>query len=203
MTTTRQDAWTLDEDLMLAEVVLRHIRDGGTQLAAFEEVGQKLSRTAAACGFRWNSYVRKQYKSAIEMAKSQRKKVRKQETEADTVMSESMPINETLTQGLNTITFNEVISFLKSYENSANETDLKNENEKLTIRIGQLEQHIEKLQSEKETLHRNLQIVEEDYMALIEMMERARKMIVLRNDEPGRKANFQMNHNSHLEKIEK
>ncbi|PLR69639.1 MULTISPECIES: RsfA family transcriptional regulator [Bacillaceae] len=203
MTTTRQDAWTLDEDLMLAEVVLRHIRDGGTQLAAFEEVGQKLSRTAAACGFRWNSYVRKQYKSAIEMAKSQRKKVRKQETEADAVMSESMPINETLTQGLNTITFNEVISFLKSYENSANETDLKNENEKLTIRIGQLEQHIEKLQSEKETLHRNLQIVEEDYMALIEMMERARKMIVLRNDEPGRKANFQMNHNSHLEKIEK
>lgn len=203
MTTTRQDAWTLDEDLMLAEVVLRHIRDGGTQLAAFEEVGQKLSRTAAACGFRWNSYVRKQYKSAIEMAKSQRKKVRKQETEADALMSESMPINETLTQGLNTITFNEVISFLKSYENSANETDLKNENEKLTIRIGQLEQHIEKLQSEKETLHRNLQIVEEDYMALIEMMERARKMIVLRNDEPGRKANFQMNHNSNLEKIEK
>ncbi|WP_191561799.1 RsfA family transcriptional regulator [Metabacillus idriensis] len=203
MTTTRQDAWTLDEDLMLAEVVLRHIRDGGTQLAAFEEVGQKLSRTAAACGFRWNSYVRKQYKSAIEMAKSQRKKVRKQETEADAVMSESMPINETLTQGLNTITFNEVISFLKSYENSANETDLKNENEKLTIRIGQLEQHIEKLQSEKETLHRNLQIVEEDYMALIEMMERARKMIVLRNDEPGRKANFQMKHNSNLEKIEK
>lgn len=38
MTITRQDAWTQDEDLLLAEVVLRHIREGGTQLSAFEEV---------------------------------------------------------------------------------------------------------------------------------------------------------------------
>lgn len=52
MTTVRQDAWTQDEDMYLAEVVLRYIREGGTQLAAFEEVGRKLSRTSAACGFR-------------------------------------------------------------------------------------------------------------------------------------------------------
>ncbi len=42
MSLTRQDAWTQDEDLLLAEVVLRHIREGGTQLQAFEEVGKKL-----------------------------------------------------------------------------------------------------------------------------------------------------------------
>ena len=54
MATTRQDAWTDDEDLLLAEVVLRHIREGGTQLSAFKEVGRNLSRTPAACGFRWN-----------------------------------------------------------------------------------------------------------------------------------------------------
>lgn len=73
MTITRQDAWTQDEDILLAEVVLRHIREGGTQLSAFEEVGKALSRTAAACGFRWNSFVRKQYQSGIELAKKQRK----------------------------------------------------------------------------------------------------------------------------------
>ena len=77
MSTTRQDAWTRDEDLLLAEVVLRHIREGGTQLQAFEEVGKKLSRTAAACGFRWNSSIRKQYKSGIELAKKQRKEGKK------------------------------------------------------------------------------------------------------------------------------
>ena len=73
MTIARQDAWTHDEDLLLAEVVLRHIREGSTQLKAFEEVGKQLSRTSAACGFRWNSFVRKQYKSGIELAKKQRK----------------------------------------------------------------------------------------------------------------------------------
>ena len=51
---SRQDAWTQDEDLILAEIVLRHIREGSTQLIAFEEVGKKLVRTPAACGFRWN-----------------------------------------------------------------------------------------------------------------------------------------------------
>src|SRR5690242_3202325 len=80
MSPTRQDAWSQDEDLLLAEVVLRYIREGGTQLQAFEEVGKRLSRTAAACGFRWNSYVRKQYKSGIELAKKQRKELKNQST---------------------------------------------------------------------------------------------------------------------------
>lgn len=73
MTSSRQDAWTHDEDLLLAEIVLRHIREGGTQLAAFEEVGKKLTRTSAACGFRWNSFVRKQYKTGIDLAKNREK----------------------------------------------------------------------------------------------------------------------------------
>ena len=79
MSIARQDAWNQDEDLLLAEVVLRHIREGSTQLRAFEEVGRQLSRTSAACGFRWNSFVRKQYKSGIELAKKQRKEYKAQE----------------------------------------------------------------------------------------------------------------------------
>lgn len=72
MVATRQDAWTEDDDLLLAEVTLRHIREGSTQLSAFEEVGYRLGRTAAACGFRWNSAIRKKYESAIQIAKAQR-----------------------------------------------------------------------------------------------------------------------------------
>lgn len=41
MTAVRQDAWSAEDDLILAEVTLRHIREGSTQLAAFEEVGEK------------------------------------------------------------------------------------------------------------------------------------------------------------------
>ena len=37
----RQDAWTDEDDLLLAETVLRHVREGSTQLNAFEEVGDQ------------------------------------------------------------------------------------------------------------------------------------------------------------------
>jgi len=74
MTAARQDAWSPDDDLILAEVTLRHIREGSTQLSAFEEVGQRIARTSAACGFRWNSCVRKRYNEAIGLAKQQRQK---------------------------------------------------------------------------------------------------------------------------------
>src|SRR3954464_501167 len=69
----RQDAWTDENDLLLAETVLRHVREGSTQLNAFEEVGDKLNRTSAACGFRWNAVVRHNYEKALSLAKKQRK----------------------------------------------------------------------------------------------------------------------------------
>ncbi|MBL3647693.1 MULTISPECIES: prespore-specific transcription regulator RsfA [Bacillus] len=73
MTKQRQDAWSKEDDLLLAETVLRHVREGSTQLNAFEEVGDQLNRTSAACGFRWNAVVRHQYEKALQLAKKQRK----------------------------------------------------------------------------------------------------------------------------------
>ncbi|UJZ87397.1 RsfA family transcriptional regulator [Heyndrickxia coagulans] len=70
---SRQDAWSEEDDLLLAETVLRHVREGSTQLNAFEEVGDKLNRTSAACGFRWNAVVRRNYEQALQLAKKQRK----------------------------------------------------------------------------------------------------------------------------------
>lgn len=66
----RQDAWTDEDDLLLAETVLRHVREGSTQLNAFEEVGDQLNRTSAACGFRWNAVVRYSYEQALQLAKN-------------------------------------------------------------------------------------------------------------------------------------
>jgi prespore-specific regulator len=73
MMKVRQDAWTEENDLLLAETVLRHVREGSTQLNAFEEVGDKLNRTSAACGFRWNAVVRHRYEKALQLSKKQRK----------------------------------------------------------------------------------------------------------------------------------
>lgn len=74
MVKVRQDAWSHEDDLLLAETVLRHIREGSTQLNAFEEVGDHLNRTSAACGFRWNAEVRNKYENAIDLAKDKEKK---------------------------------------------------------------------------------------------------------------------------------
>ncbi|MCM3441212.1 RsfA family transcriptional regulator [Metabacillus halosaccharovorans] len=208
MTTTRQDAWTHDEDLLLAEVVLRHIREGATQLAAFEEVGRKLSRTPAACGFRWNSYVRKQYKTGIEVAKKQRKELRthiSQDTEDlteshDEVAGEA-PAIPTDSQSKNTI--KELISFLQQYEEAPSLQVVQEENSQLKIKIQSLERRIAELQQEKQSLANHIQIVEEDYRALIEIMDRARKMVILQEDERSRKVKFQMDKNGNLERVEK
>lgn len=203
MSTTRQDAWNQDEDLLLAEVVLRHIREGSTQLQAFEEVGRKLSRTAAACGFRWNSYVRKQYKAGIELAKKQRKEYKKQALEVEEY---DIPPKESINNTIdNKITIQEVITFLERFDKSqeANLSTIEQENKHLKDTIAKIKEELSVLQQENETLKNNLQVIEEDYKALIEIMERARKMVVFQEDERSKKVKFQMDKNGNLERVEK
>lgn len=205
MSPTRQDAWSQDEDLLLAEVVLRHIREGGTQLQAFEEVGKQLSRTSAACGFRWNSFVRKQYKSGIELAKKQRKEMKKTSSEKDDSQepaSEVLPSTpEIRSEG---VTFQSVIHFLEGLHKKA-EVSAKYEEakERSYEKIKELEKKTYSLAAENERLTKNLKAIEEDYRSLIEIMERARKMVVLQEEDRQQKVKFQMDKNGNLERIEK
>jgi RsfA family transcription factor len=69
MSLNRIDNWIEKEDELLAETILNYIRKGKTQLQAFADVGEKIDRSAEACGFRWNKYVRGNYKEAVRMAK--------------------------------------------------------------------------------------------------------------------------------------
>ncbi|MEH7502439.1 RsfA family transcriptional regulator [Neobacillus drentensis] len=209
MSPTRQDAWSQDEDLLLAEVVLRHIREGGTQLQAFEEVGKQLSRTSAACGFRWNSFVRKQYKSGIELAKKQRKELKKQPVfyEEDSIQE---PVNEevvpspTVIEQGSTITFEAVIHFLERLQQKAQATSsFEAERKRSSEKIKELEKKAYYLAAENERLFKNLKAIEEDYRSLIEIMERARKMVVLQDEDRQQKVKFQMDKNGNLERVEK
>ncbi|WP_404449957.1 RsfA family transcriptional regulator [Sutcliffiella horikoshii] len=205
MSTVRQDAWTQDEDLLLAEVVLRYIREGGTQLTAFEEVGKKLSRTSAACGFRWNSYVRKQYATGIELAKKQRKELKKEQSipQPHVVESNFSSLNNKLYQG-DSLTISAVISYLNHLEQLENEyTIIKEENHGLKKQVERLESELKLMAEAKLELESSMNLVEEDYRALIEIMERARKMVVLQDDEKNKKVKFQMDRNGNLERVEK
>lgn len=74
--------WTKEKDLMLAEIVLRHLREGSDSISAFEEAGKLLNKTASSCGYRWNHVVRHHYHGVIELAKKQRKTLKLQKEES-------------------------------------------------------------------------------------------------------------------------
>ncbi|MFF2287003.1 RsfA family transcriptional regulator [Peribacillus butanolivorans] len=205
MSLTRQDAWTQDEDLLLVEVVLRHIREGSTQLRAFEEVGKQVSRTSAACGFRWNSFVRKQYKSGIELAKKQRKEQAVKETdfETETVVAEFKTIEQKTNEEREneSITLQEVILYLTKMDELI-QLD-STEKERISEHSLILEQENDRLQDENRLLKENLKVVEEDYRALMQIMERARKLSVLEDEKANPKVSFQMDKNGNLERVNK
>lgn len=208
MPTNRQDAWSNDEDLLLAEIVLRYIREGGTQLQAFEEVGKQLSRTAAACGFRWNSYVRKQYKSGIELAKKQRKELRKQAHSIEDVDKNEaeVPSLEQVLENVQiaTIPFDDFVQTLRvlydQFEVSRGQSDRIKEYED---KIRELEKQASHLTAENERLLGELAGIEHDYKALLEIMEKARKMVILQEEDRQQKVKFQMDKNGNLERVEK
>jgi prespore-specific regulator len=209
MPLTRQDAWSQDEDLLLAEVVLRNIREGGTQLKAFEEVGKQLSRTAAACGFRWNSYVRKQYKSGIELAKKQRKEAKKQAKPEEKAEEAALPASEAK-QALpevevkqSDLSLEEVKQYLDDlYEKAVTASSQESLNEQKE-KIHGLEKQIYYLSAENEKLETQLKSMEEDYRALIDIMERARKRVGPRDEDKHQKLKFQVEGKGNLEKVEK
>lgn len=219
MTATRQDAWSEDDDLLLAEVVLRHIREGSTQLNAFEEVGYRLNRTSAACGFRWNSLVRKKYEAAIQIAKAQRKERKakglvrtsfQQEYNNGSkgLVDESAP--EGINGGLNPAEeeiqqVDSVIRYLKQQKNSMNRIkQLEKQLLEKEKEISNLLVQNQTLQKELETTQSKYQTINEDYKALIQIMDRARKLAILSNDQAtDEKVNFKMDANGNLERIER
>lgn len=216
MTAVRQDAWSPDDDLILAEVTLRHIREGSTQLAAFEEVGERIGRTSAACGFRWNSCVRKRYEDAIQIAKQQRQKRNylKKQTVTATSQVSSLAVYDTeeraykhdvstIDEG---ISIDAVIRFLRSWKTTYQdlsrqiklfEKDMKDKEEELY----RLRSENERLAKEASSAQTDYRTVNDDYKTLIQIMDRARRLTVLSNEEEA-KPRFKMDANGNLERIE-
>ncbi|SFJ05215.1 RsfA family transcriptional regulator [Thermoflavimicrobium dichotomicum] len=202
MTVKRQDAWTPEDDMILAEVTLRHIREGGTQLAAFEEVAQKLGRTPAACGFRWNSFVRKKYESAIQIAKSQRQKRSQERRISYSTYSSDDHFQDPL------YSLDHIIRFLRQHKNEVGE--LRKQQKQLEKELAEREEQLRRLERENNemksqlnSVQSNYQVVNDDYRTLVQIMERARKMTLLEEAKETIKPKFRMEENGNLERIDK
>lgn len=214
MTAVRQDAWSPDDDLILAEVTLRHIREGGTQLSAFEEVGQRIGRTSAACGFRWNSCVRKRYDEAIGMAKQQRQKrnyLKKQGISAlagsDRLMVEEGENGKTEMMSTESMSLEAIIRYLRHWKNTVQEMNrqirqLEKELKDKDERLAEFREQNERLSKEVNEVQTDYRVVNDDYKALIRIMDRARRLAFLTEDPDEERARFKMDANGNLERIE-
>jgi prespore-specific regulator len=229
MSAVRQDAWSDDDDLILAEVTLRHIREGGTQLSAFEEVGERIGRTSAACGFRWNSYVRKKYEPAIQIAKAQRQKrnqIKRQTASsiqgltglaavsameiADLTIprnerNERMERNDAITE--ETISIDAVIRFLRQWKVTYQEMNrhtrsLEKELHETQEQLDRIKKENDKLNKQYNVVETDYRVVNDDYRALIQIMDRARKLAFLVEEDEENKSRFKMDANGNLERIE-
>ncbi|RAK20496.1 prespore-specific regulator [Anoxybacillus vitaminiphilus] len=213
----RQDAWSEEDDLLLAETVLRHVREGSTQLNAFEEVGDKLNRTSAACGFRWNAVVRQHYEQALQLAKKQRKQRQRAFGKNQPVRKKLLytppvpPLEDLETPGVlqpatnnvevNDMSIDHVISFLQTLKGmNTNHEVLQKENERLKKENAEITAKNEELEKKIAKLEESSSTIQEDYETLMKIMNRARKMVLLEEEErPATK--FKMDRNGNLEKI--
>src|SRR5690606_16634074 len=135
-------------------IVLAHIRDGSTQLQAFEAAGRKLKRTAAACGFRWNSNIRKQYKEAIDLAKKQKKEKKKEVTqEVVPTVNPSVLVKESVEAEVNeqeVVSISDALQYIKRIETELeNISNYKKRSEEHTFELQSRENLVCRLLLEK------------------------------------------------------
>lgn len=202
MVKIRQDAWLEENDVLLAETVLRHVREGSTQLSAFEEVGDALNRTAAACGFRWNAVVRRDYEDELEEAKKERKQAirmlgndfKRRGQQLYTPTQGAQEENK-ISIPLSALSLDTVIAYLVRLHHSGG-GDIESLRWKQTAKaatetIHQLEKEIQQLKNENETLRT-------DYEQFVQIMNRARKFVALSDDEIRSAPTFTMEPNGNL-----
>lgn len=189
---TRSDGWLPYEDARLAEIVIEYIRTGKTQLQAFDAIAEVVGRTSAACGFRWNSQVRKQFEDSIKQAKKERKTATMHKTvSVKAVEEESQP---------SSFAIEDVIRLL---------TDMKREYKIMESEVHRLkkilqenneEMHALKTQNEELIKKMNTdQTISSDYQELLKIIERARQMKLIEDTDLDQK--FTMDVNGNLERI--
>lgn len=202
MVKIRQDAWLEENDTLLAETVLRHVREGSTQLSAFEEVGDALNRTAAACGFRWNAVVRQDYEKELAQAKKERKQAlrvlgsdfKRRATPLFSVQTKEEE-QRVASVPLSALSMDTVIAYLIRMHHSGgiNNDALRWQQTAKTAqaRVNELEKTIERLKKDNKTIR-------DDYEQFVEIMNRARRLVTLNEETEHTAPAFQMEQNGNL-----
>lgn len=196
----RQDAWLQENDELLAEAVLRHVKEGSTQLNAFEEVGDLLNRTAAACGFRWNAVVRKLHEKELEEAKKERKERMRllQSASRKRMQPMYMMSHTTGTEAsipLSALSLDVIIAYLMKLQH---DTPAEQEVQKWQKVAAASSRKMQELESTIQKLKQENKEIKEDYEQFVNIMNRARKLVTLDTAEANTAPVFKMERNGNL-----
>lgn len=194
----RQDAWLQENDELLAEAVLRHVKEGSTQLNAFDEVGDALNRTAAACGFRWNAVVRKMYEGQLAEAKKERKERLRAFGNPSRRRSQHIVVTadsgDTKPIPLSSLSLDVVIAYLMRLQHGAGDV----ESSKWRYLANTATEKNRELESELEKLRKENIAIREDYEQFVQIMNRARRFVALDEEEERIAPIFKMERNGNL-----
>ncbi|MFL0506762.1 RsfA family transcriptional regulator [Ureibacillus sp. 179-F W5.1 NHS] len=202
MVKVRQDAWLKENDELLAEAVLRHVKEGSTQLNAFEEAGDALNRTAAACGFRWNAVVRRLYEKELAEAKKERKERMRvlgmngrRRSQGVYLLPNSQNSEEVKSIPLSALNLDIVIAYLLRLQH---QTGNDNEATKWRHIANTATEKIKELENQLKRLEQENKEIREDYEQFVQIMNRARRLVTLEEDEPRVAPVFKMEKNGNL-----
>jgi prespore-specific regulator len=193
MAQERKDSWTQEDDTVLAETVLRHIREGSTQLSAFDEAADRLERTSGACGFRWNSEVRKRYEDEIRQAKAARKEVKAAKPKPEVVV-----VSRFLEDGRAADYLDQIIHLANNQKTQL--ANMAKQLKQLNELLLEKNREIEELKSQLDEYHSvpTEITVNEDYRTLLKILQRARQIGAI-DDNLREKHQFKMDANGNIE----
>ncbi|WP_026688368.1 hypothetical protein [Alteribacter aurantiacus] len=146
-----KNAWSKKDDLTLSTCVLKAMENGHTQLSAFEEAGKMLNRSSGACGFRWNSSLRKQYEKEITQVKAMKKK------KCANLSTKNVPSSPEH----NDVTVDHILKALSNFNKHTpvkhlSDTSLLDENQRLKEENKELKLQLHTLQTDLASVYVNL-----------------------------------------------
>lgn len=167
------EIWTEEDDAILAETVLRYVRQGKTVVEACNEMERKTDgrRTALASKHRWFTRLADQYKAGYELAKREGKEVK-------------LKGKKRLNQGKR---YEEIIKDVFQEDVSANEKEItaddfiilakkfKEQQNSETSRQNRLQNEIKELQKENDKLRKKCKELENELSETIELFELKKK----------------------------
>lgn len=173
----RVNTWTEKADATLARIVLQNIESGETQLKGFQQAGAILGRTVAACGYRWNGVLRRNYRNDIDKARQIRNVQKRAKADSTNTLQ---PRTQSITSSE---AMRDAIGFLQNFETDFRRAEalvakLERERDELAGRVRELEEFAENHQ-QNTSAPLSAERLHSDAQTLVEILQRAKNLVPL------------------------